>query len=639
MRGTLWAPSLADVDTRDPVEWAHPLNQGRVLWLLGLSALAGGGRWFDLCGRFPAAGALVGGPTWAASQYGDAGLLFDGAATRYAGLSGVDPSGRATFGAAATVRVDTSASASKQTLFGSGSDGTSGSWGVFRRTDGEVSGYCFDSASRMATAAAALASNGQWARIALIKSAVGGLSVAINGRVLATVSAGTGAQSTQGTSPKLGIRTDDNSNTRWKGPVFDAAVWYDCPLLHSAAQFAWLDYEQSLAGHPDTLRRVRPWSFGVAAGGGGTPEGSGAATGVGGAAGTGLSTRSGSGAVSGVGGATGTGLSVRSASGGASATGGATATGLSVRSGSGTVSGVGVATATGLSARQGSGTATGVGGATGTGSLPGAQQGSGSATGVGGATGTGLSSHTGSVPATPVSGFPRGIFAVMTAGDWRYWPEREDATLRVRTALGMYDSHPLTAADGAVKRRAVTWKEMTASAGAYTNRDRVWLIPAAHLPAGVEPRPGDQVRDAGDTDWTVGEVGVNKFGQTYRCVCRALAVVHELSATGVLLRPDAATDASGRLDPAYAAVGAAVRCRVQSLDAAVGETDQRVVLRRAFAAYLESPLDARAKDVFEVATYVSFGGAIVSVQRYTIRAARNADRIWDLMQLDLELIA
>ncbi len=230
-------------------------------------------------------------------------------------------------------------------------------------------------------------------------------------------------------------------------------------------------------------------------------------------------------------------------------------------------------------------------------------------------------------------------FAEMTAGDWRYWPEREDVTLRARTALGVYDSHPLTATGGAVKRRAITWKEMTASAGAYTSRDRAWLIPAANLPVGVVPRPGDQVRDASDVDWTVGEVAVGKFGQTYRCVCRALAVVNELSASGRLLRPDATTDAAGRPAPNYSQVGAPVRCRVQPLDGAAAEIDQRVTARRALAAYLAAPLDARARDVFEVTTRVSFGGAIASVQRYTIKAARNAERIWDLMQLDLELVA
>lgn len=229
-------------------------------------------------------------------------------------------------------------------------------------------------------------------------------------------------------------------------------------------------------------------------------------------------------------------------------------------------------------------------------------------------------------------------FAELTAGDWRYWPEREDVTLRARTAVGVYDSHPLAAPGGAAKRRAITWKELTASAGAYTSRDRAWLIPAANLPAGVVPRPGDQVRDASDVDWTVGEVAVGKFGQTYRCVCRALAVVHELSATGVLLRPDAATDDAARLAPTYVAAGDAVRCRVQPLEALAGEIDQRVVLRRAFAAFLETPIDALAKDAFEVTTYAGFGGAPTGTARYTVRAVRNVERVWELPQLDLERI-
>jgi hypothetical protein len=39
------------VDTRQPVDWSHPLNHGRVLWYYGLPQWSGGSIWRDLCRR------------------------------------------------------------------------------------------------------------------------------------------------------------------------------------------------------------------------------------------------------------------------------------------------------------------------------------------------------------------------------------------------------------------------------------------------------------------------------------------------------------------------------------------------------------------------------------------------------------
>jgi hypothetical protein len=227
----------------------------------------------------------------------------------------------------------------------------------------------------------------------------------------------------------------------------------------------------------------------------------------------------------------------------------------------------------------------------------------------------------------------------MTVNEWKFWNDREDVVLKAQTALGVYDSYPLTAPGGAVKRRAITWKEMTASAGAYQNQDRAWLVPSVNLPEGVTPRPGDQIRDSGDVNWTVGDVTVGKFGNTLKCVCRALSVLHELSALGQLFRPDTTTDAAGRLAPNYAPVGGPVRCRVQPQDSRAGEAFDRVTMLRAFSAVLESPLTVNAKDVFTVTTFASWGGAATGTASYTVKGFKDVERIWDLQSLDLELIS
>lgn len=217
--------------------------------------------------------------------------------------------------------------------------------------------------------------------------------------------------------------------------------------------------------------------------------------------------------------------------------------------------------------------------------------------------------------------------AVSHASEWKLWPGRENVTLRKQTAVGVYTAHSLTATGGAAKRRALTFKEVASSAGAYTGQDRAWLIPQANLPAGVVPAPGDQVRDAAGVDWTVGDVTVGKFGQTHKCVCRALAIVSALSATGVLSRPDNTQDATGRMALAnYSDVGT-VACRVQPGASDATDVMQRRTTPRHYTAFLATPLTPRAKDRFVV------GGVT-----YTVLGYKDPEKIWDLMSLELELV-
>lgn len=215
------------------------------------------------------------------------------------------------------------------------------------------------------------------------------------------------------------------------------------------------------------------------------------------------------------------------------------------------------------------------------------------------------------------------------ASEWKLWPGRENVTLRIQRDIGIYDSYPLTATGGAAKRRVISWKELEASAGAYTNQDRAWLLPLANLPANLQPKPGDQVRDSDDVDWTIGDMQVGKFGLTYRCVARALAVVHELAELGQLKRPAEAKDSAGRAALAtYSAVGSQVRCRVQPEDGSIEEVFERMTIPRRYRAFLETPLTVKAHDQF-----------VVGSTKYTVKGFRNAERIWDLMSLQLESIA
>lgn len=215
-----------------------------------------------------------------------------------------------------------------------------------------------------------------------------------------------------------------------------------------------------------------------------------------------------------------------------------------------------------------------------------------------------------------------------TLNEWKYWPEREDATLREQTALGVYTGHDLTASGGAIKRRAPTWKEMTASNGAYTGKNLVFLLPTANLPDDVAPKVGDVIRDAANVDHTILEAMAGKFGNTWRCVTIALALVNGLASTGTLSRPDNERTTAGRPTLAnYTAVAENVACRVQPEGGSAAEVAGRVTIPKRFTAYLGVQVDARAKDRFVC------GGVT-----YTVLEMRQPERLDQLMSLTLEKV-
>lgn len=210
-----------------------------------------------------------------------------------------------------------------------------------------------------------------------------------------------------------------------------------------------------------------------------------------------------------------------------------------------------------------------------------------------------------------------------TAGDWRFWPNRETVSLREATGAGEYTAR--TVAD--VKRRALLWKEQAASAGGYTAKDLVWLIPEACRVAAEAPAPkaADVIRDAAGNDWTVLEVGVGKFGQTHRCVTRCLKLVYGLSETCDLLRPANTQDAAGFRVSTLAAVAGyeSVPCKLQEVTSAADlQTHDAATHDRDLVAYLGQRLVLKAGDVLRV------GGVL-----YDLRGTADWDRIDTLGQV------
>src|SRR5262245_41734706 len=85
-----------------------------------------------------------------------------------------------------------------------------------------------------------------------------------------------------------------------------------------------------------------------------------------------------------------------------------------------------------------------------------------------------------------------------TLNDYRVWDNRETVTFRSVTRSGATD-YTVTDCLG----RNPTFRELAASGGAVRAADKVWLAPVPTFPAGVDPKPIDQVIDAGGTAWTI----------------------------------------------------------------------------------------------------------------------------------------
>lgn len=185
------------------------------------------------------------------------------------------------------------------------------------------------------------------------------------------------------------------------------------------------------------------------------------------------------------------------------------------------------------------------------------------------------------------------------------------------------------------KRRAVNRKELAASAGVYTPKDLVWLIPQAVLTTGLVPKPGDAVLDNNGDRWTVLELALNKFKQTWRLTCRNFVLSEALYDKIDILRANLDIDAAGayvkNFDDALGIQNNGMRylyrqlpCRVQLITNEI--VDERGI--RGFQATTQIILSKQIDVTFE--DRVIFGDKIFDITGY-----HNPERIDELPVLDV----
>lgn len=241
------------IDLGNPVA-KHPLNEGLAAWWLPLPNNQGGGTLFDLLGRYN--GTLTNGPTWAEGPNGFGALTFDGTNDYVSAAVPTGLHGSVTGTISAWVRGD-AANDTGAPLHCS-SDLTDQYYAYFG--DGKV--YLSLLRSNRASGITPVVTLTTWHMLTVTTDGAT-WSLYQNG-VLA------GSQTAQATVSATAMRLGrDESVQYWGGRVADVRVYTRCL---PAAEVLSL-YDQSLRGHPDTLRRRPKRSYGLtqAAPAGGRP--------------------------------------------------------------------------------------------------------------------------------------------------------------------------------------------------------------------------------------------------------------------------------------------------------------------------------------------------------------------------------
>lgn len=220
----------------------------------------------------------------------------------------------------------------------------------------------------------------------------------------------------------------------------------------------------------------------------------------------------------------------------------------------------------------------------------------------------------------------------ISANDYLLWPNRETITLGRRESgtPTTFTSYTLTDC----KRRAPTYKEMSASQGVYVGTDLVWLIPFAILPSGfrtssppIIPTVGERITDSDGQNWIILESTSGKFGNTIRCVTRNLALHYDLVNLLTHSRRSAAVGASGLPAPTWTNVVTNVPCKVQAIDAGMEQIHGGAAIPKRYNVFVETRLDVKAGDRLTVS------GTI-----YTVTGHRDPDRIDMLQTIQAEIV-
>ncbi len=108
-------------------------------------------------------------------------------------------------------------------------------------------------------------------------------------------------------------------------------------------------------------------------------------------------------------------------------------------------------------------------------------------------------------------------------------------------------------------RRAVSKREAASSHGKYTTADTNFHFQSDAVD--TSPKVGEIITDS-DGDWTILEVGTQTLGTRYRCVCRNLAIFHDLHTLVTIQLATFAKGTGGAQEPTWSTWRENVRAKI-----------------------------------------------------------------------------
>lgn len=242
---------LGLIDSQEPIERDHPLNAGLVAWWLGLDGNWGGSTLHDLCGKYP--GTLTNGPTWSPGPGGFAGLTLDGSndyvSTPSISLAGASQS----FTLSLWLRY--TSTAGYISFWDKGSGTNSRPWQFFFNQDsGKYLRFQqYNGTLNPRADTTAVSNDGNWHLFTAVRDCENSqMYIYIDGVNRTTAQNNVGFTTNFDDTSTTVIGQPRNGIVNYFNGRFGGA-WAHSRALPAADVYAL--YEQSLKGHPDTLRR------------------------------------------------------------------------------------------------------------------------------------------------------------------------------------------------------------------------------------------------------------------------------------------------------------------------------------------------------------------------------------------------
>lgn len=232
------------------------------------------------------------------------------------------------------------------------------------------------------------------------------------------------------------------------------------------------------------------------------------------------------------------------------------------------------------------------------------------------------------------------VLSVNALSNYQIWGNTEEVFLYSVTRGGATGTALVTGNPCEIdtaKRRAPTYKELSASNGAYTGQDLVWLLPAALMNGAPNaPKPGDRIKDAAGNTWTVLEAALNALKSTWRLMTRNLALAHQLYDLIDIQRSAVTYDAAGGAlrgwpddpSPTGTVVYASLPAKVQLLTQATSEVLGVFGLKGTYAVFVGQDVVIQKMDRI---AWKPTGGAATYLD---ILGQHNPQRIDELPILD-----